>query len=605
MQIDPSPKGSVPFLNAEPTSVEEYPDIADIARRVSFDPATGNIWLHDQRMVMLHGSSFGEFRRVLIDNLGKKKARETLTLIGYQAGATDAALGVKLRASGSVAHSFAAGPQLLAIEGLVNSSPLKVEFDVAKGHWYGDFLWPDSLEAQLHVSRFGIEDMPVCWFGTGYASAFMGRPILYRELECRGLGHGRCRILGRPLDQWENIEEDLRYLQVEGFSTFRSPKRRRRTRLRTGTAPRAAAKPADSFGLEASGIVGASAGFVAAVHMLKKVAQTDATTLFLGESGVGKEMFSQTLHSIGRRRDKPFIAVNCAAIPEQLIEAELFGVERGAYTGATESRPGRFERADGGTLFLDEIATLSYSAQGKLLRALQEGEVERVGDRRMRKVDVRVIAATNIDLAKEVAEGRFRQDLYYRVNVFPIHIPPLRERRADIPLLMNTFLQKFTTKHGRRVVGFSEEAVELLLHYNWPGNIRELENMVERGVILAPENGAIQVYHLFTGGEHEVEKRLLSIDSSGGLVGMRTTGLEWRELAERALDERAGLDDFESAIVEAAVDRERGNLSAAARLLGLTRAQLAYKLKKRAENPTPGPRAAATNGSGRKLEAVR
>ena len=222
------------------------------------------------------------------------------------------------------------------------------------------------------------------------------------------------------------------------------------------------------------------------------------TVLFLGETGVGKEIFARMLHRMGRRSEQPFVAVNCAALPENLIEAELFGVVKGAYTGATDSRPGRFERAHGGTLFLDEIGTLTLSAQAKLLRALQEGEIERVGDSQTRKVDVRLLAATNVDLKDAVARGTFREDLYFRLTTFPVRIPPLRERRDDIPLLMRHFLHRFSQRHGKTVGSFAPEAVEALLSYAFPGNIRELENMIERGVLLADAGEPIGISHLFT-----------------------------------------------------------------------------------------------------------
>jgi two-component system, NtrC family, response regulator HydG len=207
-------------------------------------------------------------------------------------------------------------------------------------------------------------------------------------------------------------------------------------------------------------MVGVSSAFKAACHMLTRVAPTKASVLFTGESGVGKEMFASTLHRISPRAAKPFVAVNCAAIPDALVESELFGVERGAFTGASVSRAGRFERADGGTLFLDEIGTLSLVAQGKLLRALQEGEVERVGGTRTIKVDVRVVAATNVDLRDAVKAGRFREDLFYRLNVYPIHLPPLRERREDIPLLMSHFLHLYGRTHGRKLAGYTPSGGE-------------------------------------------------------------------------------------------------------------------------------------------------
>jgi two-component system response regulator HydG len=193
----------------------------------------------------------------------------------------------------------------------------------------------------------------------------------------------------------------------------------------------------------------------------------------------------------------PLIAVNCAALPEQLIESELFGVEKGAFTGAQQSRPGRFERAHGGTLFLDEIGELSASAQVKLLRVLQEGELERIGDTRTRKVDVRVVAATNVDLKQAVEEGRFRRDLYYRLNVYPVTIPPLRDRKEDIALLAQRFLEKYLVRHSKKVLGITDQAMHALKQYSWPGNVRELENVIERGVILAPAGGRIDLADLF------------------------------------------------------------------------------------------------------------
>ncbi|MGD7314646.1 sigma-54 interaction domain-containing protein, partial [Ralstonia pseudosolanacearum] len=281
--------------------------------------------------------------------------------------------------------------------------------------------------------------------------------------------------------------------------------------------------PHDAQDSAAPALVGASSAFNAACHLLRRVAPTDATVLFTGESGVGKERFARMLHQISRRHDKPFIAINCAAIPETLVEAELFGVERGAYTGATHSRAGRFELAHEGTLFLDEIGTLSLVAQGKLLRALQEGEFERVGSSRSLKVDTRVVAATNEDLPQAVRAGRFRQDLFFRLNVFPIHLPPLRERRDDIPLLMSHFLKSYAHKHGLAVRGFSPRAIKALLNYSFPGNIRELQNLVERGVILAQAE-LVDLPHMFISGE-TLDQEVLSL-AMAGEVGTLTHGRE-------------------------------------------------------------------------------
>jgi two-component system, NtrC family, response regulator AtoC len=232
-------------------------------------------------------------------------------------------------------------------------------------------------------------------------------------------------------------------------------------------------------------LVGASVGMQDVFKIIDKVADTPSTVLITGESGTGKELVATALHSGSSRRHKPFIRINCAAIPKDLMESELFGYERGAFTGAVTSKPGRFELADLGSLFLDEIAEIPVEMQVKLLRALQESEFERVGGIKTLKVDVRLIAATNRDLKREIGEGRFREDLYYRLNVVPIALPPLRERADDIPMLVRHFIEKYNKRLNKKVLGLEPDALEVLAEYPWPGNIRELENMMERMILFA------------------------------------------------------------------------------------------------------------------------
>jgi len=324
-------------------------------------------------------------------------------------------------------------------------------------------------------------------------------------------------------------------------------------------------------------MMGNSPGFRRAFELLRKAANSHITVLLLGETGVGKELFARALHAMGARRDQPFVAVNCAAIPAELVESELFGVERGAYTGAQVARAGRFERADGGTLFLDEVGDLPLAAQSKLLRALQEGEIERVGDHRTRRVNVRMVAATNIELRQRVKDGRFRADLYYRLNPFQIEIPPLRERMEDISLLAKRFLEKFSAIHAKKLRGFTDKAKRALLSYAWPGNIRELQNMVERGVILAPGGTRIEVEHLFT----SLVAGTPNVEFSLGLDGSLDEH-PWeagKELCEAVFNGVMTLAQVEAMLIETAVDKAHGNLSAASRMLGMTRPQLAYRLK--------------------------
>jgi transcriptional regulator with PAS, ATPase and Fis domain len=335
-------------------------------------------------------------------------------------------------------------------------------------------------------------------------------------------------------------------------------------------------------------VIGLSASFMAARHMLERVASTRATVLLVGESGVGKELFASTLHDLSPRRDGPFVALNCAAIPDTLVESELFGVEKGAYTGAAAARPGRFERADGGTLFLDEIASLSLVAQGKLLRALQQREIERVGGVKTVKVDVRVVAATNVDLRDEVKAGRFREDLFFRLNVFPIALPPLRERRDDIPLLMEHFLDLYAQEHGRRPPGFTRRATEALLNYRYPGNIRELQNLIERGVVCAADGELIDISHMFRPGEM-APPTTYSLEPDGriGMHEFAAEGPEAGDVFERLVADGLPLADMERGVLKAALARHKGNVSAAARALNLTRATLEYRLSKHGLAPGP------------------
>ncbi len=580
---------------SEAVDAQRYPAIADLMARLHFAPSEGRIWLDDQRMLLIHTSAMGVLRRELIESLGVERARGLLTRMGYNSGGHDAELARRLRPNATMHDAFAVGPQLHSLEGIVKvDPPIALEMDVERGHFLGEYIWRDSSEDEEHVRIYGIGSEAVCWmqigYASGYTSVFMGRPILFRELECRATGHEYCRIIGKPVDEWEGAEDESKYLQAEPFSRGLSATTRR---------PLESAEYNDANAiLAATDIVGVSTGFNAVCHMVKRVADTSATVLFLGETGVGKEVFARTLHRNSPRALKPFIAINCAAIPEQLIESELFGVEKGAFTGATASREGRFERAHEGSLFLDEIGVLSLAAQGKLLRVLQEGEVERVGDTSVRKVDVRLIAATNLDLKEEVRAGRFRQDLYFRLNVVPIKVPPLRERRDDIPILMNHFLNKFCRRHRRNVTGFTARAIDALLSYELPGNIRELENMIERGVILAPREGAIDVTQLFMGGERW-EGRTFGLSGEGQILSNDHVDAESGEADSsdlRLIIERIGrlmtgnqaneasnsLDEIESALskslLKIAIGRTSGNISAAARLLGITRARLVYRL---------------------------
>lgn len=301
-------------------------------------------------------------------------------------------------------------------------------------------------------------------------------------------------------------------------------------------------------------IIGSSKPMIELLEMITYVAPTEATVLITGESGTGKELVAETLHRNSQRRDGPFIKVNCAALAENLLESELFGHEKGAFTGADRRRDGRFVQADGGTLFLDEIGETTPAMQVKLLRALQEGEVQRVGGEEVLSVQVRIIAATNRNLTEEVASGRFREDLFYRLNVVTIEVPPLRQRQEDIPLLVDHFVAHFAEKNRRRVLSVTPSCLELLCSYPWPGNVRELENAIERGIILMR-------------GDQLTEKSLpLQIQKHGE-----------QRAAEKGR-QPATLQEAERVLILKTLEETGGNKSEAARRLGVTRKTLQNKL---------------------------
>lgn len=324
----------------------------------------------------------------------------------------------------------------------------------------------------------------------------------------------------------------------------------------------------DQYRLEQ--LVGVSEPMQQVLEFVQKVADSDSTVMIQGESGTGKELVARMLHFNSLRRDRPLVPVNCGAIPENLLESELFGHEKGAFTGATHARMGRFELAHGGTIFLDEIGELSLPLQVKLLRVLQEREFERVGGNRTIHVDVRIIAATNQDLETMVEERRFRQDLFYRLNVIPIVIPPLRERRTDIPLLIDHFLTRFNQSKHTEVVGLDDEALRLLTEYDWPGNIRELENMMERLVVLKKQG-------------------ILSSEDLPQKISRRSIIPELKEqfirLSEDGIHLSREVEQYEKHLIMEALKKANGVTARAAQLLHLNRTTLVEKLKRKGVDP--------------------
>ncbi len=555
-----------------------FPSSSDLVDQIRFDTETGKIWFHEQRMLLTHSSLFAQLRDELIETIGLERARSLIMRLGYHSGRRDAEMARSLRPDLGGMAAFYAGPQLAAIKGMVHVKPVRIDYTPDSDNFYAEIEWKDAFEAEFHLSTHGKADAPVCWMLTSYANGFsdyhFARDIYFKEVACCAMGAEHCRIIGKPLEQWED-HETLRAMRrpdamAEELLALQSQLARLQETVRRDNGD----------GDLIANSVGRSKRFRDACQLLRKAADSRVSVLLQGETGTGKELFARGLHQNSKRRAKPFIAVNCACISPTLLEAELFGVEKGAYTGATSSRPGRFERADGGTLFLDEIVELTPRAQAALLRVLQEGELERVGGVETIKVDVRLVAASHENLADAVRDGKFRADLYYRLNIYPVEIPALRQRKEDIPLLVDHFLQKYQAVYDKRVPGVSDKAMNALMEYSWPGNVRELENMIERGIILTEHHQLIELEALFPSPGERVAPTS-RIDAGGHLAPDREDAEGIDPLCETLLDESFSLSGLEERLLQTALRRANGNVSKAARLLGLTRPQLAYRLEKR------------------------
>ena len=383
-------------------------------------------------------------------------------------------------------------------------------------------------------------------------TSFMCVPILLRGEVVGTLS------VDTPYIDDDNLKEDVRLLSIVAAMIAQNVASRRRAREEQENLldenQRLQSQLREHF--HPSNILGTSRPMEEMGDLIGKVAPSDATVLLRGESGTGKELVADALHFASLRAAKPLIKVHIAALPETLVESELFGHEKGAFTGATETKMGRFERADGGTIFLDEIGELSRSIQVKLLRVLQTREVERIGGSETVRADTRVIAATHVDLEAAVRESRFREDLFYRLNVFPIFIPPLRERKSDIILLADEFLARYGRKHAKEIKRISTPAIDMLMSYHWPGNVRELENCVERAVILTVD-GVVHGHHL----PPSLQTATASGTSFSGSLDMM-------------------MGSYEREILVEALKNGRGNMAKAARLLGTTTRIFSYRCQK-------------------------
>jgi len=491
--------GATPVESSMATPRRTDQERLQLAEVLDFRPDKGVIRLHDQRVVILSAAAMGLLRKELIDTFGDDVARRLLLRFGYADGYHDA---VNMRSRSEwndPLDGLRAGAVLHTLEGIVRADIVRLE--AKDGRLDAEYAWRDSYEAQQHVHHYGVSPDAVCWslvgYASGYASACLGQEVYFREATCVGQGAKRCRVIGHDAASWGDEVAGLRQ-EFRGGDLSEEVERLhatvRKQAQELAKRERALERREREFNVlreraarhaEAKRFVARSPAMQEVLELAAQVAPLETTVLVYGESGTGKEFVVRMIHDQSRRAAGPFVSVNCAALTETLLESELFGHVRGAFTGAVRDKPGLFEVASDGTLFLDELGEVAPAVQAKLLRALQEREIRRVGGERTIKVHTRVVAATNRDLRAAVAAGTFREDLYFRLGAFVITIPPLRERRDDIPVLAHEFVMRAAARLDKDVQNISAEAMTLLVRYGWPGNVRELENAIERAVILA------------------------------------------------------------------------------------------------------------------------
>jgi two-component system, NtrC family, response regulator HydG len=548
-------------------------DDLDHEELLELDPEGGVIRFAGQRALLLDAVAMGLLRKYLVENFGLTAARTVLTQFGFAHGWRMAeAMQAEFKWD-SDEDWRRAGTRIHALEGLFRVEP------GSKGPISKEGLMlVASYEAEQHLLHFGRSDAPVCWticgLTSGYISRSEGKEIYVLEDRCMGEGDAACHLLGRTREEWgDERAEELRFFEPNRLkecldvSLHRVTETLKVAEQKLRAHRRALVRVARDVE-EPLGIVAKSPKMRQVVDLARRVAKVDSTVLITGESGSGKERIARLVHEESTRAAGPFIAVNCGAITETLLESELFGHARGAFTGATQDRPGLFEAANSGTLLLDEVGEVSPGMQVKLLRALQEREIRRVGENKSRRVDVRVLAATNRDLAHGVAGGAFRQDLYYRLKVVELHVPPLRERRDDVLPLARVLLADAALQMKRKISALAPGATDQLLRYEWPGNVRELENAMERAVAL--ERSPVILPPSLPA----------AVRAAGGGPPPVDNGLEADTLPDSGFDLERHVREIERQYITEALRRTDGVKVKAAELLGMSFRSFRYYAKK-------------------------
>lgn len=522
--------------------------------------ADGRFDLHGRRLVLHSSDALAQLRKDLVEMVGVEQARRVFTRFGNFWGRADAAAMKRIFQWDSLEDWLRAGPRMHMLQGIVRGIVKTLEMR-ADGAFLMEVTWHDSVEVEEQRMALGKASEPVCWtmvgYASGYASFCTGQEIFFIEQKCRGKGDRICSAVGKDRRSWgQEVEPYIPYFHAEDIhgevmrltqELKEKMKEISRQRRRIESLEKAmAGAPVEVH----------SSAYRQVLELATRAAHYDSSVIITGESGSGKEVLARHIHQSSPRAHGPFVAVNCGALPATLLESELFGHKAGAFTGAAHDRSGLFEEANGGTIFLDEIGDVSPDMQTKLLRVLQEREIIRIGENRPRKVDIRVIAATNKDLKAAVKNGQFREDLYYRLGVIEIEVPPLRARPEDIISLARHLVERIAVRLHIPRLRLDATTLDHLTAYDWPGNVRELENALERAAVFSKE-GVIRPEDL------------------PAVITQREPAAAPAAAGSRA----PSLAEVERQHIQAVLDSVQGNRRQAARILGISTATLWRRLK--------------------------
>ena len=533
----------------------------DLRPEEIFNFFDGTLTLKGREVVIHSLHAFAQFRKDLLSSTEIEHARSILTRFGYFQGQADAYLLMNNFKWENKIELIKAGCKLHSLEGIAKDIINNLEYNEDTGEFNMELAWHDSKEAEEHLFTIGQSSHPVCWILSGYFSGFVSlaidRDVYFIERSCKAQGNNICNATGKDIKSWgTEIKSYLPYFKVSDIKV--------KIKKLSGQLKRKAyllkkyEKEIEALQTLANPtfVEIYSESYKRILNIANKVGPYDSTVLITGETGAGKEVLARYIHKISARSDEKFVAINCGALPETLLESELFGHAAGSFTGAVKNRVGLFETANKGTIFLDEIGEISSSTQLKLLRVLQEHEVLRIGESIPRKVDIRIIAATNKDLKLLIKQKVFREDLFYRLSVMELQVPPLRERKEDILPLTRFFIEQVSKKLKIPNLHIDSSCIEYLQEYSWPGNVRELQNIIERAAILCTDGNIIPQNFPST----ILNEAAKSFDS--------------------VLKENSTLEQIEQAYIEHILMQTSGNKTKAAEILGINISTLWRKMKK-------------------------